>query len=45
MNEDVHNGPLVGYTNKEMAEVIGQAVLDCLKREGMQITWLPPNWD
>lgn len=31
----------MGFTNNEMAEMIGLAVLEMMEREGLQITWKP----
>ena len=36
---EYYNGPLVGYSNQEMAVVLGTAVLDILSEHGLEIVW------
>ena len=36
---DYYKGPMVGYTTKEMTEIIGSAVLDVLAENDLQIVW------
>lgn len=37
--DDYYKGPLNGYTNEEMAKILGEVILEALDREGMTIVW------
>lgn len=43
MNGNDYTGPVVGYTNDEIAWLIGKAVLNLLDKEEMQIIWKPKD--